>query len=180
MTVIAERDGAVLRPAAETDLPQVDAIAVACWTPIHASFRQLLGDDVYLARYPTEQTWQESKISQIRSHFAHRPEQCWVVAQGDQVLGFVTFLLDSEQSVGTIGNNGVAPDSAGQGWGTFMYRHVLQHFRAAGLRLATVGTGLDWGHAPARRAYEAVGFGSPVPMVQYWQDLTKLNPGSIP
>ena len=69
-------------------------------------------------------------------------------------------------------------DHAGQGWATFMYRHVLDHFRARGLRFAHVDTGLDDAHIAARRAYEAVGFDRAVPGVDYWQDLAMLNPGS--
>ena len=72
------------------------------------------------------------------------------------------------------------PSRAGQGWATFMYRHVLAHFRAQGLRFAHVDTGLDEAHAPARRAYEAVGFDRRVPSVEYWQDLALVNPGSMP
>jgi hypothetical protein len=61
-----------------------------------------------------------------------------------------------------------------------MYRHVLEHFRSQGLRFACLNTGLDPAHAPARRAYEAVGFDRQVPVVEYWQDLTQRNPGSEP
>ena len=61
-----------------------------------------------------------------------------------------------------------------------MYRHVLDHFRRQGLRFAHVDTGLDDAHIPARRAYAAVGFDRAVPGVEYWQDLSAMNPGSSP
>jgi hypothetical protein len=61
-----------------------------------------------------------------------------------------------------------------------MYRHVLQHFRDLGLRFAHVDTGLDPAHDAARRAYAAVGFDREVPTIEYWQDLSALNPGSTP
>ncbi len=180
MSVIAERDNAVLRHAAAADLPAVDAIAIACWTPIFDSFRELQGDAIYEHRFPEPAVWQENKVAQIRAQFARAPETVWVVERDQQVLAFITFHLDRDSAVGTIGNNGVAPDCAGQGLGTFMYRHVLAHFRHEGMRLACVGTGLDRGHAPARRAYEAVGFDRQVPKVDYWQDLSAYNPGSEP
>ena len=82
--------------------------------------------------------------------------------------------------MGAIENNGVHPDHQGQGWGKFLYRHVLQHFREQGLRFAFVDTGLDPAHAATRRAYEAVGFDRQVPAVDYWQDLSRRNPGSEP
>jgi hypothetical protein len=59
-----------------------------------------------------------------------------------------------------------------------MYRHVLDRFRTLGLRFAHVDTGLDDAHIPARRAYEAAGFDRQVPTVEYWQDLSRHNPGS--
>jgi ribosomal protein S18 acetylase RimI-like enzyme len=43
---------------------------------------------------------------------------------------------------------------------------ALDEMRARGLTLATVGTGADPGHAPARRTYEAAGF-TPWPSVLY-------------
>ena len=41
-------------------------------------------------------------------------------------------------------------------------------------------TGLDPAHIPARKAYEGVGFDRQIPSVEYWQDLGRNNPGSVP
>ena len=141
----------------------------------------MLGEDCYaVVRHDPELTWEERKIGQNRRLYDAHPDQVWVLEQDGDVFGFVTFWLLPEQSYGHIDNNGVRPDRAGQGWTTFMYRHVLQHFRERGLRFAHVDTGLDDAHIPARRAYEAVGFDRPVPGVEYWQDLSSVNPGSTP
>ena len=59
-----------------------------------------------------------------------------------------------------------------------MYRHVLKHFRSAGLRFALVETGLDDAHIPARRAYEGVGFDHQDRITVYYQDLDKRNSDS--
>jgi hypothetical protein len=40
-----------------------------------------------------------------------------------------------------------------------MYGEALARMKALGAALATVGTGGDPSHAPARRAYEKAGFG---------------------
>lgn len=61
-----------------------------------------------------------------------------------------------------------------------MYRHVVNFFRAQGLRFAFVDTGLDDAHNATRRAYEAVGFDRQIPVVEYWQDLSLHNPGPEP
>lgn len=178
--IIARRGTAILRCAEPGDWPRIDAIAIACWTPIHASFEQMMGPAMYAAITNRGDLWRERKAQQIRDHFARTPECVWVVEEQGQVVGFVTFRLDRERLVGELGNNGVPPEHAGHGWGTFMYRHVLRHFREVGLKYALVGTGLDVGHAAARRAYEAVGFDHAVPKVEYWQELDQLNPGSQP
>lgn len=39
-----------------------------------------------------------------------------------------------------------------------------------GMKYATVSTGLDDGHAPARRAYEKMGFSKNLPSVKYYME----------
>ena len=123
-------------------------------------------------------TWQERKCAQNRRLFDAHSDQVWVLERDGDVFGYVTFWLFPEQEYGHLDNNAVRASEAGRGWATFMYRHVLDHFRALGLRFAHVDTGLDEAHILARRAYEAVGFDRQVPSVDYWQDLARRNPGS--
>jgi GNAT superfamily N-acetyltransferase len=176
---IAERDGAVLRVARPGDLPRLDELTIVCYAPIQASFEAMLGRECYQAiRREPELSWEARKCAQVRRHFESHPECVWVLDRDGDVFGYVTFYLRPEKSYGGFDNNGVHPDRRGEGWGVFMYRRVLAAFRAAGLRFAYVETGLDDAYVPARRAYEAVGFDRPVPVVEYWQDLTQHNPGS--
>jgi ribosomal protein S18 acetylase RimI-like enzyme len=176
---IAERDGATLRRACAGDLPCLDALTVLCYAPIQSSFEAMLGPECYRAvRREPEVSWEERKCAQVRRHFESHPDWVWVLDQDGEVFGYVTFYLRPERSCGAFDNNGVHPARRGEGWGVFMYRHVLAAFRAEGLRFAYVETGLDDAHIPARRAYEAVGFDRAVPVVEYWQDLAQLNPRS--
>jgi ribosomal protein S18 acetylase RimI-like enzyme len=138
----------------------------------------MLGEDCYDAVRQPEVTWEERKTRQNRDLFAEHPDQLWVLERDGDVFGFVSFWVFAEKSYGHIDNNAVRSDQAGRGWATFMFRHLLDHFRARGLRFAHVDTGLDDAHIPARRAYEAVGFDRTVPVVDYWQDLSADNPGS--
>lgn len=181
MTRIAERDGAVLRRAAADDLSAIDDLTVSGYAAIQASYVAMLGHDLYDAvRHEPELSWEERKCAQNRRLFDSHPEQVWVLDQSGTVFGYVTFWLFSEQRYGHLDNNAVHPSRAGQGWATFMYRHALDHFRRLGLRFAHVDTGLDAAHDAARRAYEAVGFDRQVPTVDYWQDLSGFNAGSVP
>jgi ribosomal protein S18 acetylase RimI-like enzyme len=125
-------------------------------------------------------TWQERKIKQNHDLFAEHPEWVWVLEQNSSIIGFVTFKIIRERGLGIIENNGVLPQYAGKGLGKFMYRHVLGYFRKEGLNVASVETGLDDPHIPARKAYEGVGFDRSTPIVYYWQDLRKNNSSSNP
>jgi ribosomal protein S18 acetylase RimI-like enzyme len=167
--------------AREDDLGAIDELTAVGYRGIWESYVAMLGADCYEAvRHDPDLTWEERKQRQNRDLFSRHPDQVWVLEDESGVFGFVTFWLFAEQAYGHIDNNAVRPDCAGQGWATFMYRHVLQHFRDLGLRFAHVDTGLDPAHDAARRAYVAVGFDREVPTVEYWQDLSALNPGSTP
>jgi len=175
--LVATKDGAVLRHAQDDDLEVVDALTVESYRPIQESHVGMIGEDCYEAvRLEPELTWEERKIQQNRRLYDEHPEQLWVLEEDGNVFGFVSFWLFP--AYGHIDNNGLHADRVGQGWATFMYRHVLEHFRAQGLRFAHVDTGLDDAHIPARRAYEAAGFDRRVPTVDFWQDLSLRNPGS--
>lgn len=179
MTAVATRGGATLRHARAGDLSAVDELTVRCYAPIQESYVAMLGAELYeVVRQEPELTWQERKIAQNRRLWERAPEQVWVLAEARGVFGFVTFWLFPEQRYGHLDNNGVDPSRGGEGWATFMYRHVLDRFRALGLRYAHVDTGLDDAHEPARRAYAAVGFDRAVPGVELWQDLAAGNPGA--
>ena len=157
----------------------MDALTVESYRPIQESYVAMLGDECYEAvRLEPELTWEERKIGQNRRLYDEHPDWLWVLEEEGDVFGFVSFWLFPEKSYGHIDNNGVRADRVGQGWATFMYRHVLDRFRQEGLRFAHVDTGLDDPHIPARRAYEATGFDRQVPTVDYWQDLSLRNPGS--
>jgi ribosomal protein S18 acetylase RimI-like enzyme len=176
--VVAERDGVLLRHASAADLAAVDALTATCYAPIQRSFVELLGKDLYQAL--GHSPWEQRKTKQNRDLFREHPGQVWVLDDAGDVFGFVTFWLFPDQSYGHLDNNGVHPDRAGQGWATFMYRAVLEHFRELGLRYAHVDTGLDDAHIPARRAYEAVGFDRAVPTVDYWLALDQGYRSSAP
>jgi ribosomal protein S18 acetylase RimI-like enzyme len=171
--ILARQDDVILRHANDDDLPALDALTILCYSAIQASYEAMLGAECYEAVRPDpELTWQERKCGQVHRLYQAFPEGVWALEEAGEVFGFVTLYLVREKNYGAIANNGVHPRRQGQGWGKFMYQHVLDYFRAQGLRYAYVDTGLDDAHIPARRAYEAVGFDRQVPVVEYWQDLS--------
>ena len=155
-----------LRPA---DVEAAVEIALAAWAPIFASFRRIMGDDLFTALHPD---CQKRKARQVRSACDPGDRASVSVAEkDDRIVGFITFYTNDATRVGEIGNNAVHPDFQGQGIGTRMYRHVFEKMREAGMRFVKVSTGGDPSHAPARRAYEKAGFSIKVPSVDYYRAL---------
>ena len=92
-----------------------------------------------------------------------------VATVGGEIVGFVAFTIDADTRTGEIGLNAVHPDHAGRGAGTRMYVHAMARMKEAGVVLATVSTGADPSHVPARRAYEKAGFGPALPSVHLYK-----------
>lgn len=149
--------------ATTEQLEVLQAIREAAFAPVFASFRAILGDEIYELAQSREDEAQAELLASLLA-----PDSSWqvyVAAKGDRVIGFVALQLNHETRIGEIGLNAVHPDHAGKGVGTAMYQLALAQMKAAGMRVATVATGGDASHAPARKAYRNVGFDVEIPSV---------------
>lgn len=165
----ADPSAVTMRPYCATDLPALLEIAVAAWGPIYDSFLTLLGPDLFAIVFAD---WQTEKKRQIESACRGEHGARVIVAElGGQPVGFASYYLDPTTRIGEIGNNAVAPPHQGGGIGQCLYEQVLTAMRQEGMRCASVGTGLDPAHAPARRAYEKVGFERGLPGITYFREL---------
>lgn len=145
------------------DEPLLQAIRRAAFAPIFASFRQILGDEVYELAQRRED---EAQAALLASLFA--PGSAWelyVAESGGAVVGFVSVQRNDETRIGEVGLNAVDPAHAGTGIGTRMYEFAAERLSQAGMKVATVATGGDASHAPARRAYQKAGFNRVIPSV---------------
>jgi predicted amino acid-binding ACT domain protein/ribosomal protein S18 acetylase RimI-like enzyme len=167
-----------IRKPKPDDLDAIVAIALTAWVPIFASFRRLLGDAICDTVNPA---WQEEKERQIRTAFDSASGVRFLVAELDnRIVGFVTWVIRSEGKTAEIGNNAVHPEFQGRGIAPRLYREVLDRLRAESVAVVFVTTGLDEGHAPARRAYAKAGFTRSKPIVTYYQDLRGEAPADTP
>ena len=158
-----------IRPFEAEDLPALQHIREAAFAPVFRSFREIVGEDIAGLAFAKADEEQARLLDDICvPNSAHR---VLIAAVGGEVIGFVTYTLDAATQIGEIGLNAVHPDHAGKGVGTFMYAHVLARMKAEGAVLATVGTGGDPSHAPARRAYAKAGFGPGLPSVYLYRKL---------
>jgi GNAT superfamily N-acetyltransferase len=153
------------------DAPRLEEVRRAAFAPVFASFRALLGEDIY---HLTQARADESQADYLASLLA--PNSGWEVYVAEQagiVVGFVSVQLNQDTTIGEIGLNAVHPDWAGAGIGTAMYDFAVERMRQAGMRAAAVSTGGDPSHAPARRAYEKAGFTVGIPSVWLCQKLIR-------
>jgi len=151
------------RQARPEDEPHLQSIRRAAFAPIFASFRALLGDEIYdLAQRRSDEA-QEGLLTSLMTPDPSR--SLYVALAGGEIVGFVAVLLDHDTLLGEVGLNAVDPVHAGKGIGVAMYEFALDLMKRAGMKVATVSTGGDPSHAPARRAYEKAGFDAVIPSV---------------
>jgi GNAT superfamily N-acetyltransferase len=161
--VNTHRPNVVMRPVRADEQPHLDRVRQAAFAPIFASFRSILGDDIYTLAQAREDEAQGELLVTLLA-----PESGWEVYAAEvagTVVGFVSIQLNQETQIGEIGLNAVHPDHAGKGVGTAMYDFAIARMQESGMRVATVATGGDPSHAPARRAYEKAGFTAQIPSV---------------
>ncbi len=153
----------LVRSATSDDLSKFEVIREAAFKPVFESFRRILGDEIYEIAQASEDAGQQAYLASL-----FQPASGWelyAVEAEDVVVGFISVQLNHETTVGEIGLNAVHPDYTGRGIGTEMYDFATARMKEAGMRVATVSTGGDPSHAPARRAYEKAGFDVQIPSV---------------
>ncbi len=158
-----------IRPFEPRDLPRLQAIRAAAFAPVFASFRSIVGERIAGAAFGGAETEQAALLDSLCA--PNSGKEVYVVERGGEIAGFCAVGFDPKSQLGEIELNAVHPDHQGRGLGTFMYGFALQRMREAGMTAATVGTGGDPSHAPARRAYEKAGFGPALPTVYFYRSL---------
>lgn len=153
-------------PAQKEHLEAAGDIAIKAWTPIRAVFRELLGDEIYESQFTN---WQEAKRRGVQDSLSRG--RGYIALLDDKVVGFISYSVNEATKTGEICGTAVDPEIRGKGIGPKMSDFVLNKMREEGMIYACVTTGLDEGHAPARRAYEKAGFGPNLPSVTYYQKL---------
>lgn len=158
-----------LRPFEPGDRPRLQEIRAAAFAPVFASFRSLLGPDVSAIALASAETEQAALLDRLAEPGS--AAELHVMEEGGTVIGFISWTIDAAAGVGEIGLNAVDPAHAGKGAGTAMYRFAVDRMRTAGMKVASVGTGGDASHEPARRAYEKAGFGQGIPSIYLYKKL---------
>ena len=157
-----------IRPFAEEDLDAIVELSLLAWKPIFASFEQILGPEIYPIEYPD---WRQSQAEGVATVCQDRDKYTVLVAEiGGRVVGFLAYELREKDATGEVYMLAVHPDHQNQDIGTRLNIAALEAMKAAGMRLAVVGTGGEESHAPARRSYEKAGY-TALPLVRYYKAL---------
>ena len=98
-----------------------------------------------------------------------RTGNTYVAIVDGKVAGFAAYRVDGD--MGVLSRNAVDPEYRGRGIAKLMYGLCMNKIREAGCTWATVHTGLDDGHAGARRAYSKVGFQLNMPYTRFYMEL---------
>ena len=152
-----------IRPFRPADLPAMQEVRRLAFAPVFQSFRDIVGEEIARRAFSDADAEQARLLETLCG--TGSSHQVFVVTVSEEVVGFVSLSLDEKHQMGEIGLNAMHPAHAGQGLGAAMYTFALERMKSAGMKVATVGTGGDPSHAPARRAYEKVGFGPAIPSV---------------
>ena len=149
-------DAIEIRAFQESDLDTVVEFSIRAWDPVFASLREVLGDPIFLRLKPD---WKEAQAEEVRTSCTSDERDAFVAVADGRPVGFVTVALNAfNEGMGVIEIIGVDPDFQRRGIASRLTRHALDHMRQCGMDIAAVGTGGDPGHAPARAAYESLGF----------------------
>ena len=154
-----------MRAGTPADMPRVQEIVEQIWA---------IGSDFALEEEfgsIGDERWDRWLVPKVMSRVWQEISSLIVTEVDGEIAGFITYGLDGARRVGSIHYNGVSPDFQGMGIGSMQVARVLEIFREAGMEYATVGTGLNEGHAPARRVYEKNGFKPVIEYVMYAQKL---------
>ena len=143
----------LIRAADARDHQPIVELSLKAWSPVFKSFRTVWGSSLYERFVPD---WKKSQAADVAAALETNPT--WVAVTENRVAGFVNVTFDDETLTGEIYMIAVDPDHQRHGLATLLTQRALSEMRAHGMTVATVSTGGDPGHAPARAAYERSGF----------------------
>jgi ribosomal protein S18 acetylase RimI-like enzyme len=158
----------LLRPMHDYDIDAIIHLSLLAWAPVFESFRHVLGSAIYTQLYPD---WPTNQRAVVESMCRNTEKYiCWVAEHERMVVGFILYEVNAHEYVGEVQLLAVHPAHQQRGIATQLNTLALQRMQAQGMRMAVVGTGGDPGHAPARAAYEKVGY-TALPLVRYYKVL---------
>ncbi|MCC6455570.1 MAG: GNAT family N-acetyltransferase [Caldilineaceae bacterium] len=157
-----------IRTGSDEDIAELVPLSLLAWEPVFDSFRQVMGPEIYTIVFPE---WQATQKETVETYCAAREDRTLLIAEVDgKLAGFLVYELNHKDKTGVVQLLAVHPHYQNGGIGTELNDFALVKMKESGMKLASVSTGGDPGHAPARRAYEKAGY-TAIPQVWYCKAL---------
>jgi len=144
-------------------------LALRAWEPVFPAVAAEVPGFVYEAFYP--HGWRNRQYDDLARLVDEEPGGIDVATEDGRPVGWVSTRLHPEDRMGEVYVLAVDPAHQRRGIGGRLMERAFERIRDAGMRMVMVETGDDSGHAPARAAYEAIGF-ERWPVARYFKDLT--------
>lgn len=144
------------------------SLSVRAWEHVFPLLQRDVPAFVYNAFYPTG--WRERHVNDLAEVLDNASECIDVALDGDRPTGWVCTRFHPEDNMSEIYIIAVDPDYQRSGVGAALMESSFARAREKGMGMAMVETGGDRGHAPARMAYESMGFVR-WPIARYFKDL---------
>lgn len=143
-------------------------LSIRAWEPVFPLVKAEVSPFVYQAFYP--EGWRTRQRADLAEVLDKEPDTVDVALDGERPVGCASTRLHPEDNMGEVYVIVVDPDYQQRGVGRALMEHSLELARLAGMTMVMVETGDDSGHAPARAAYESIGF-ERWPVARYFKDL---------
>ena len=157
-----------IRSVSDNDVDDLVRLSLLAWAPVFSSFKQVLGSNIYTLIWPDWKTSQGEAVETICKD--SEKTMVWVAEVDGIVVGFVAYELKIKDKTGEVLLLAVHPEYQNRGIGTELNNFALEKMKESGMKMASVETGGDPGHAPARRSYQKAGY-TALPLVRYFKDL---------
>jgi ribosomal protein S18 acetylase RimI-like enzyme len=157
-----------IRPVRNSDIDELTELMLLAFAPVFASFREILGSEIYEFIWPD---WKASKKRSIEKLASEDSRTISYVAEFDEtIVGLISYKLDYESKTGTLKYLAVHPDYQRKAVGTELNKFALKMMKDSGMEMASAETGGDDSHLPARNSYEKAGY-TGLPLVRYFKKL---------
>lgn len=156
----------IIRTAQADDLNEMKELTILGFEPIFESFSKILSEQMFPVVYPD---WRQLHRDHVQNFFDSEKSELVVATIEDEIAGLLAYQC-KEDFTGEVEFLVVHPAYQQRGVATNLNEYALDKLREAGMKVAVVGTGGDESHAPARRAYEKLGYVA-LPNVWYFKSL---------
>jgi ribosomal protein S18 acetylase RimI-like enzyme len=146
-----------IRPFEKNDAAEVVALSLRAWEPVHASLRDVMGDELFDLRH--EPNWRAKQQRDVESVLGDEDVTVWVAEDEGDVVGFAAATIQRDDDVGEIRMLAVDPGSQNRGIGTRLTQVATDWIRESGMPVAFISTGGEGtGHDAASATYEKAGY----------------------